>query len=209
MNIPSPQYANKPLLRNELHDDPFLQFDQWFEDAINAKVFEPHAMTLATMDADGTPDARTVLLKGFSNDGFDFFTNYRSQKAQQIEQNPRVCLHFLWKSMMRQIRIKGVASKVDREESEAYFQSRPRESRLGAWASAQSDEVLSREALDASYEAVKAQFEGKTIPLPDFWGGYRVEAHCFEFWQGQVNRLHDRFLYTQEGLSWKTARLAP
>ncbi|MGA0164813.1 MAG: pyridoxamine 5'-phosphate oxidase [Bdellovibrionota bacterium] len=205
----SPQYSGKPLVKKELADNPFEQFRLWFDEAMVQKIREPHAMGLATVDSSGQPDLRSVLLKEFDSEGFIFYTNLESAKALQIEANNKVALLFLWKKLMRQVRIQGVAYKVDREKAAEYFKTRPRGSCLGAWASEQSREIPSREALDARYQEMEARFAGKAVPLPDFWGGYKVKPIKFEFWQGQDNRLSDRCLYELSSGVWTKKRLAP
>ncbi|HEY6738478.1 MAG TPA: pyridoxamine 5'-phosphate oxidase [Actinopolymorphaceae bacterium] len=202
--------------RGELHEsqvaaDPLEQFRRWLHAAIEFGVTEPNAMVLATASPDGVPSARTVLLKGLDERGFTFYTNYTSAKAADIEANPVVSLLFPWYPMERQVRVTGTARRVPRAESEAYFSGRPRESRLGAWASRQSAVVADREALDRAYAEVAARWpDGVEIPLPDFWGGYRVTPRTYEFWQGRTGRLHDRLRYRHDDEGqWTIERLAP
>jgi pyridoxamine 5'-phosphate oxidase len=203
-------YKQGELRRKDLHDDPFKQFEKWFQQACNAELLEPNAMTLSTVSEQGQPFMRTVLLKYFDNNGLVFFTNYESRKAQQIGVNPNVSILFTWLPLQRQVHITGTAEKVSTTESLQYFTSRPRGSQLGAWSSQQSSVISSRQLLLMQFEQIKLKFLDGEIPLPDFWGGYRVVPTSFEFWQGCTNRLHDRFLYTpQEDQSWQIQRLAP
>lgn len=204
------EYANPVLTREMLDPDPYRQFERWFEQTCTAGLSEPNAMTLATVGADGQPTLRTVLLKLFDHDGFVFYTNYGSRKARQIGENSRVALLFPWVKLARQVAITGVAEKVSLAESARYFASRPHESQLGAWISQQSSVIGSRQLLMNELEKIKARFTKGEVPLPDFWGGYRVRPASIEFWQGQTSRLHDRFLYTcQADASWTIERLAP
>ncbi len=204
------EYKKGQLRRKDLQDDPFKQFETWFQQACNADLLEPNAMTLSTVSEQGQPFMRTVLLKYFDVNGFVFFTNYESRKAQQIGSNPHVSILFTWLPLQRQVHITGNAEKVTTAESWEYFTSRPRGSQLGAWTSQQSSVISSRQLLLMQFEQIKHKFLDGEIPLPDFWGGYRVVPNSFEFWQGCPNRLHDRFLYTiQEDQSWQIQRLAP
>ena len=204
------EYANPVLTREMLDPDPYGQFERWFQETCNAGLSEPNAMTLATVGADGQPTLRTVLLKLFDRDGFVFYTNYGSRKAQQITVNSRVALLFPWVKLARQVAVTGVAEKVSLAESARYFASRPHESQLGAWISQQSSVLTSRQLLMNELEKIKARFRKGEVPLPDFWGGYRVRPASIEFWQGQTSRLHDRFLYTRQAdASWTIERLAP
>ncbi len=204
------EYANPVLTREMLDPDPYRQFERWFEQTCTAGLSEPNAMTLATVGADGQPTLRTVLLKLFDHDGFVFYTNYGSRKARQIAENSRVALLFPWVKLARQVAVTGVAEKVSLAESARYFASRPHESQLGAWISQQSSVIGSRQLLMNELEKIKARFRKGEVPLPDFWGGYRVRPASIEFWQGQTSRLHDRFLYTRQAdASWTIERLAP
>ncbi len=203
-------YTRNGLTRDDLEADPFKQFEKWFQEATSAELPEPNAMSLATASATGEPSIRTVLLKYFDEHGFVFFTNYESRKAQQIAENPQVALLFLWLPLERQIKIQGTATKIPTAESFGYFTSRPRGSQLGAWCSDQSSVISSRKLLEMKFEELKYKFQHGEIPLPSFWGGYRVKPKRFEFWQGRPNRLHDRFSYTlKEETTWEIARLAP
>ncbi|MBC7777820.1 MAG: pyridoxamine 5'-phosphate oxidase [Phycisphaerae bacterium] len=203
-------YALESLSENEVRPDPVDQFAFWFEEATASQILEPNAMTLATATLDGRPSARTVLLKDFGNQGFTFFTNYESQKGTDLAENPRAALLFTWLDLQRQIRIEGRVEKIAPEASFAYFQSRPRSSQIGAWASPQSHPIEGREVLEKWEAAMELKFAGlEKLPLPPNWGGYRVIPEVFEFWQGRLSRLHDRILYTREGEGWKIERLAP
>lgn len=188
-------YQADALERDELCLDPFEQFEAWFTTACDRAVMEPNAMSLATVSAQGRPSQRTVLLKSFDRQGFVFFTNYSSRKAQEIGANSWVSLLFVWLPLQRQVEISGQAQKVSSLESLRYFATRPRGSQLGAWCSAQSSVVASRQLLEHQLEVMQQKFANREIPLPDFWGGYRVVPERFEFWQGRSNRLHDRFEY--------------
>lgn len=203
-------YANPVLTREMLDPNPYHQFERWFQETCNAGLSEPNAMTLATVGDDGQPTLRTVLLKLFDENGFVFYTNYGSCKARQIASNHRVALLFPWVKLVRQVAITGVAEKVSVAESTRYFITRPHESQLGAWISQQSAVLSSRQLLMNELEKIKNRFRKGEVPLPDFWGGYRVRPLSIEFWQGQVSRLHDRFLYTRQAdSSWTIERLAP
>lgn len=204
------QYMADGLSREALSPDPIAQFELWYEQLHQADIFEPSAMTVATVSSDGQPYLRTVLLKLFDQNGFVFYTNYGSRKAKHIEANPRVGLLFAWVPLARQVKITGIAEKVSTAESLKYFATRPRGSQIGAWASAQSEIVSSRSMLEAKFEELKQKFAQGDVPLPEFWGGYRVVPQSIEFWQGRDNRLHDRFIYTKkESGDWQIARLAP
>lgn len=205
------EYTLNGLRREQLHDDPFQQFELWFKQACDADLPEPNAVNIATVSKDGQPTQRTVLLKYFDHRGFVFFTNYQSRKARQIEENNQVSLLFFWIGLQRQVQICGKAEKVSTAESLKYFTSRPRGSQLGAWCSQQSSVITSRKMLELQFEQIKAKFQNKEIPLPDSWGGYRVIPKSFEFWQGRENRLHDRFLYSKlkDQSDWDIQRLAP
>jgi pyridoxamine 5'-phosphate oxidase len=204
-------YHHGALEMADLTPDPMDLFRRWWHEAIEAEIDEANAMTLATVNKQGQPSARIVLLKGLTPEGFEFFTNYQSQKAKDMEENPTIALLFFWKEMERQIRIEGTAEKVSRERSEKYFQSRPRGSQIGAWTSPQSQVIPDRTILDENGKDITEKYANEDpLPLPDFWGGYLVRARMLEFWQGRPDRLHDRFRYTQQpnGL-WTVDRLAP
>ena len=203
-------YDNGKLERTDLKANPFEQFAAWFEHACQAKSTEPNAMSLATAGTDGWPLVRTVLLKSYDERGFVFFTNLESRKARQIKENPNVSLLFPWLALQRQVIISGRAEKVSTAEALAYFLTRPRGSQIGAWVSQQSSVVTSRQLLETKWAEMQRKFAEGEIPLPSWWGGYRVVPREIEFWQGRVNRLHDRFLYTaREDGNWNIERLAP
>jgi pyridoxamine 5'-phosphate oxidase len=203
-------HVARGLRRGELDPDPIRQFSSWFTAAIEAGIRDVNAMSLATATADARPFVRIVLLKGFDQDGFVFFTNYESQKGQQLEANPHAALVFYWIELDRQIRINGRVKRTSHDESERYFHSRPMASQLGAWASPQSTAIDSRNILEARMAEVTERFAGQPIPLPPNWGGYRLKPEVMEFWQGRPNRLHDRFRYKREGEGpWSISRLAP
>jgi pyridoxamine 5'-phosphate oxidase len=204
-------YALQTLSETDVLHDPISQFAVWFEEALNSRLLEPNAMTLATATREGRPSARIVLLKGFDKQGFVFYTNYKSRKGEELAENPQAALLFTWLELERQIRIEGVVEKVTPEESKTYFQSRPKDSQIGAWASPQSRVVEKREALEKRVAELRKEFsEAKALPLPPFWGGYRLKPSRIEFWQGRESRLHDRICYTRVGEeSWKIERLAP
>lgn len=204
------EYTLDGLRREQLKEDPFQQFELWFQQACNANLPEPNAVNLATVSADGQPHQRIVLLKYFDRQGFVFFTNYGSRKASQISENNQVSLLFFWVCLQRQVQICGKAEKISTAESLKYFTTRPRGSQIGAWCSAQSSIISSRKILELQFEQLKAKFQNQEIPLPPSWGGYRVTPDSFEFWQGRENRLHDRFLYKkQDAMNWDIHRLAP
>lgn len=203
------EYTQGGLSRENLSNSPFEQFEKWFTQAMEADIPDASAMSLATVSTDGKPSQRTVLLKTFDEKGFVFFTNYSSLKSQQIGENPNVSLLFPWTELERQIEINGTASRISATESLKYFLSRPRGSQLGAWASAQSSPINSRKILESQLEKMKNKFTQGEIPLPDFWGGYRVMPETIEFWQGGANRLHDRFEYQRKEQDWTIKRLQP
>jgi pyridoxamine 5'-phosphate oxidase len=201
--------AFPPLHASDLDRDPFVQFARWYELA-EEEVPLADAMTLATVDAEGAPDARMVLLKGHGPDGFRFFTNYESAKAAEIAADPRGALILYWREHDRQVRARGPIERLSPADSDAYFASRGRESRLGAWASPQSRPLADRAALDRPLDEIRSRFEGtEDVPRPDFWGGFVLRPVTIEFWQGQQARLHDRFLYWRDGEGWRALRLAP
>ena len=203
------EYSDRGLTREELLTDPVAQFSEWFAQATELGLHEPNAMTLATVDASGRPCQRTVLLTYFAGDGFVFFTNYASRKATQMEQNPKVSLLFPWITLERQVIIQGNVEKISTAESLKYFASRPRESQIGAWVSNQSEVITSRKFLMQKLAEIREKFAHGEIPLPSFWGGYRVVPQMIEFWQGGPARLHDRFLYRRNAATWGIDRLSP
>lgn len=204
------EYQKASLEVEDVLDCPVAQFQKWFEDASKSALDEPNAMTLATADAEGNPAARIVLLKGVEDGGFVFYTNYHSQKGQELAKNPKAALIFFWRALERQVRITGKVAKVAPEVSDAYFQSRPFESRLGAMASPQSNPIPNRAFLEKKYQNLLAEFENKKAQRPENWGGYIVKPHFVEFWQGRPSRMHDRIAYRlQPDGSWHIERLAP
>lgn len=204
------EYSSQVLLEKHVTDHPMDQFSIWWQQVLETELLEPNAMTLATASSDGMPSARIVLLKGFDKDGFVFYTNYKSYKAMQLDENPKASLIFFWKELERQVRVTGLVSKLDEKESDAYFSARPEGSQIGAWTSPQSQVITDREWLDSRYAALEKEMSGKEIQRPPHWGGYLVKPVIIEFWQGRPSRLHDRLQYTlQENGSWKIDRLAP
>jgi pyridoxamine 5'-phosphate oxidase len=203
------EYGDQGLDVPDLEADPIAMFRRWLADTVDSGLHEPNAMVVSTVSAQGRPSSRLVLLKGVDEEGLVFYTNYDSRKGQEIEATPAVALLFPWHDLQRQVRIDGTASRVSREESKAYFSSRPRGSQLGAWASPQSAEVSSRGELDERYAEVEERFGEGEVSLPPQWGGYRVRPEVVEFWQGRKGRMHDRLVYRRTGEGWSTSRLAP
>jgi pyridoxamine 5'-phosphate oxidase len=198
------------LSEQDVDADPIKQFARWFTDAEAAGLKLPNAMTLATATADGVPSARVVLLKEFDRDGFVFYTNYESQKGRELDENPRAALCFYWPELDRQVRITGSVTTTSREESESYFHTRPVDSQLGAWASRQSAVISSRDVLEQRMRELVRQYEGGEVPLPPYWGGYRLAPYAIEFWQNRLSRLHDRLRYTRQADgTWLVERLSP
>lgn len=203
-------YERAELNEQTASENPFVQFATWFEEAQSANLLEPNAMVVATVDEFQMPDTRTVLLKGFDEKGFVFYTNYGSEKARQLDANPQAALQFLWLPLERQVKIRGRVEKVPTSESLAYFLSRPRGSQIGAWVSQQSQIISNKSLLLSQFEKIKAKFAEGEVPLPDFWGGYRIIPEVFEFWQGGKDRLHDRLQYSKnEHNDWLRQRLSP
>ncbi len=203
------EYIQLGLNRKDLKTEPLAQFELWFEQARQAELKEINAMSIATARADGMPQVRTVLLKIFDDRGFVFFTNYNSAKAQELDSTPKASILFPWLDLERQVRISGVVEKISKTESFKYFTSRPRGSQLGAWISAQSQVISNRSMLKTLMNQIKEKYQAGEVPLPDAWGGYRIIPESYEFWQGRVNRLHDRFKYTKQTDGWQIDRLAP
>jgi pyridoxamine 5'-phosphate oxidase len=201
-------YAGKPLSKSSVDPDPFKQFSVWLDEALHSEVIDANAMTLSTADENGRPSGRVVLLKGFDERGFVFFTNYASQKARELDANPHACLSFFWPPIQRQVMIYGRTEKTTAEESAHYFETRPLDSKIGAWASRQSSVIRSRHVLEERFAELETKF-GEDVPPPPFWGGYRVMPDRFEFWQGRESRLHDRLVYRFVDGSWTIERLSP
>jgi pyridoxamine 5'-phosphate oxidase len=203
------EYARARLDERDVSEDPVVQFSRWFAEAEQAQVAEPNAMTLATATVAGAPSARLVLLKGFDQRGFVFFTDYRSRKGQELAENPQAALVFYWGELERQVRITGTVERTTLQESEAYYRTRPLGSRLGAWVSHQSQVISSRGQLETGLREVEQRFSRAEVPLPPYWGGYRLRPSEVEFWQGRESRLHDRIRYTRDGERWRIERLSP
>ena len=204
------EYARESLDISDVLSDPVEQFDKWFQEALNANVLEANAMNLATISEHGRPTSRIVLLKGVERGCFVFYTNYQSQKGRELEKNPACALTFFWPELERQVRIEGLAERLPHEQSEIYFQSRPRGSQIGAWSSPQSSVIANRELLEKRVDEISKRFDGQSVlPKPQQWGGYRVAPFEIEFWQGRPSRLHDRIVYSLVDQAWKINRLAP
>lgn len=203
------EYTRDGITEDSVCRNPIDQFSTWFEKALESGQTDANAMVLATATSAGKPSARIVLLKGFDEKGFRFYSNYESRKGKELEENPHASLCFYWPSLERQVRIEGDVKKLGRKESEAYFNSRPRESQIGAWVSRQSSGIMSRTELEENFIRLKEEFEGQEVPPPDFWGGYVLSPDAIEFWQGRRSRLHDRILYSRHKEEWEITRLAP
>ena len=203
------EYKKQSLLEADVTANPFEQFTKWWNEAMNSQIEEPNAMTLATATKNGLPSARIVLLKGFNNKGFVFYTNYQSHKGKEMLENPNAALVFFWKELERQVRIEGAVEKISTKDSDAYFASRPQGSRIGAWASPQSSVIAQREVIEENVIKYKQQFNSGEIPRPEHWGGYNVKPSLIEFWQGRPSRLHDRIQYSLKEGDWVIERLAP
>lgn len=204
------EYSSQSLIETDIEPNPIEQFKKWWADAVNSQIDEVNAMTLATASGDGMPSARIMLLKGFDDNGFVFFTNYKSYKSMHLEENPKACLLFFWKELERQVRITGLVKRVSEKESDEYFYSRPVGSQIGAWASNQSQVIENRKWLEERYLSLSEDFKQKELKRPPHWGGYLVTPVIIEFWQGRPSRLHDRIQYTLEGNGgWKIERLSP
>ena len=202
-------YSKAALDVQETAEDPIQQFRNWFEEALKAEIPEPSAMIVSTSTPDGRPSARVLLLKDITANGFVFFTNYNSRKGQEIEKNPFASFTFFWSELERQVRIEGKLEKTDAQRSDEYFQSRPRGSQLGAWASPQSEEIPDRGVLETKEKELQEKFQGKEVPRPEHWGGYELKPNRLEFWQGRQSRLHDRIVYERTNQQWSRKRLAP
>jgi len=201
-------YAGKELTKAAVASDPFVQFSMWLDEALKSEITDANAMTIATVDAECRPSNRVVLLKGLDERGFVFFTNYESKKGSDLAANPNVSLSFFWPQLQRQVILYGTAEKTSSKESESYFKTRPYESRIAAWASQQSSVIKTRADLEAAFDGMRERF-GKDVPLPSYWGGYRIIPDRIEFWQGRANRLHDRLVYTLIERTWVIERLSP
>ena len=200
-------YRKSELDIQDLSDEPILLFQKWLSEVVNLSI-DANAFVLSTVNPEGIPSSRVLLLKDVSENGFSFFTNYSSRKSKEIENNPNVCMNFFWKNSERQVRVTGIISKLSDQESEEYFNSRPYESRIGAWCSPQSKVIESRDVLENKFEELKKKYPNE-VPRPQNWGGYTISPTQIEFWQGRASRLHDRFLYSKEGENWRIERLAP
>ncbi|MFT4551610.1 MAG: pyridoxamine 5'-phosphate oxidase [Chlamydiales bacterium] len=203
------EYSLITLRKKDVKENPIEQFKQWMDEAVEAEILEANAISLATSTSEGKPSVRTVLIKSVNDRGIVFFTNYESRKAQDIKENPFAAMSIWWKEMERQVCIEGSIEKISREESEEYFNTRSRGSRIGAWTSKQSSVLGSREELEGKYSSIEKKYPGEEIPAPPFWGGYLLNPTSMEFWQGRPKRLHDRILYTRKNGSWEICRLSP
>lgn len=204
------EYSSAFLNEEDVNQNPFKQFELWMQQAVEAEILEPHAMTVSTVSAEGKPSSRIVLLRGFNQEGFVFYTNYNSLKGNEIQQNNFACINFFWPDLERQIRIEGSISKIDQQISTAYFHSRPRESQIGAWASIQSAVIENRKVVEDAFVHFTEKFKDlEVIPKPEHWGGYNIKPTSIEFWQGRPSRLHDRLRYSLENSNWKIERLSP
>ena len=203
------EYNLNKLSEETVHKNPFIQFDRWFSQVIKMRLYEPNAMILATSNKNCKPSTRVVLLKGIRKDGFIFFTNYNSSKGKSLSENPVASLLFFWAELERQVRVEGKVKKISRSESQRYFDSRPLESRIAAWASSQSEVISNREHIERQFSEFKKKFKGKKIPVPPYWGGFVLIPEYFEFWQGRENRLHDRMCYKKVNARWKVFRISP
>ncbi len=204
------EYSSAFLNEEDVNQSPFKQFELWMQQAVEAEILEPHAMTVSTVSAEGKPSSRIVLLRGFDENGFVFYTNYSSHKGNDMAQNKYACLNFFWPDLERQIRIEGSIAKIDQQISTAYFHSRPRESQIGAWASIQSAVIANRKVVEDAFLHYTEKFkDSAVIPKPEHWGGYNIKPTSIEFWQGRPSRLHDRLRYSLENSNWKIERLSP
>ena len=203
------EYSRHALSETDVDLNPFVQFNRWLDEALASRLPEPNAMALATASGDGKPSVRMVLLKGYDDRGFVFFTNYEGRKSSELLKNSNAALLFYWSELERQVRVEGTVEKTSRQESEEYFKTRPLESRLGAWASRQSEVIPGRSDLERKVSDLKESYANREVPVPPFWGGFRLQPQVFEFWQGRENRLHDRIRYSLQGGVWVIERLAP
>lgn len=202
-------FSGKPLTEDSVHENPIEQYAIWFEEAVDAQLLDPYAMSLTTVSANGQPSTRIVYMRGIKSDGFVFYTNYSSSKGRDLAVNNKVALNFFWGELERQIRVEGEVVKISEADSDAYFAKRPRESQIGAWASVQSEEITDRKQLEAQVVSYTNKFKGMKVPRPKHWGGYVVKPTKIEFWQGRPSRLHDRIIYTKKGNDWKQSRISP
>lgn len=202
-------FSGKPLTEESVHKNPIEQYAIWFEEAVNAQLLDPYAMSLTTVSAEGQPSTRIVYMRGIKAGGFVFYTNYKSDKGRNLEGNNKVALNFFWGELERQVRVEGEAEKLSDEESDAYFNQRPRESQIGAWASAQSEEITDRKQLEEQVAYYTEKFKDVKVPRPAHWGGYVVKPTKIEFWQGRPSRLHDRIIYIKDGNDWSQSRISP
>lgn len=202
-------YTRDGIIEEELPSDPLPLFIRWVDEAIDSEADEPNAMSLATVSADGKPNVRVVLLKGIENNTLQFYTNYKSQKGKELEQVPQAAAAFWWPELERQVRIRGGVEKLSRNKAHSYFQSRPRESQIGAWVSEQSSPIENRDEMKEKFKKIIDRFDGENVPTPEYWGGYSIHIEEIEFWQGRPARLHDRVLYTRKNGKWKKQRLQP
>ena len=202
-------FSGKPLTEESVNQNPIEQYGVWFEEAVNAQLLDPYAMSLTTVSVEGQPSTRIVYMRGIVEDGFIFYTNYNSGKGKDLEGNNKVALNFFWGELERQIRVEGLAEKVSDAVSDAYFNKRPRESQIGAWASSQSEEIADRKQLEEQVAFYTEKFKGVDVPRPPHWGGYVVKPTKVEFWQGRASRLHDRIIYTKSDNNWSLSRVSP
>lgn len=203
------EFADKPLCENSVSKNPFLQFYTWFDEAVSSQILDPYAMLISSVDENGQPHSRVVYLRNISEEGLVFYTNYNSQKGKNISYSNKIAITFFWVEIDRQIRIEGTVKRVEDSVSDAYFDARPRESQIGAWASEQSSSIPNREFLEERVKFFLEKFKDTKVPRPPHWGGYLVNPSHFEFWQGRPNRLHDRLIYTKTDTDWKISRIAP
>ncbi|MGB0882918.1 MAG: pyridoxamine 5'-phosphate oxidase [Vicingaceae bacterium] len=202
-------FSGRPLTEALVDKNPIEQYGVWFEEAVNAQLLDPYAMSLTTVSDEGQPSTRIVYMRGIENEGFVFYTNYNSTKGKDLEVNNKVALNFFWGELERQVRVEGLVEKVSADVSDAYFNKRPRESQIGAWASSQSEEIENRKQLEEQVAFYTEKFKGVDVPRPSHWGGYVVKPVKVEFWQGRPSRLHDRIIYTKKGNSWSLSRVSP